>query len=50
MLLDEAIENIRWAVRLASRRGWVSPEELALELESLPDAADKAQPTEGENS
>jgi len=36
--------RLKFDRRLASRRGWVSPEELSAEISSLPDASDKIAP------
>ena len=48
---EDAIKLLRPDRRLAGRRGWISPEELARELERLPDVAGKADvidaPTSG---
>ena len=38
---QESMASLRLDKRLALRRGWISPEELAQELEALPDSADK---------
>jgi hypothetical protein len=40
---NEATARLKFDRRLASRRGWVEPEELEQELASLPDASDKIQ-------
>lgn len=39
---EEAIKQLRPDRRLAGRRGFISPAELARELERLPDVAAKA--------
>ena len=48
---EDAIKQLRPDRRLAGRRGWISSEELARELERLPDVAAKADvidaPTSG---
>lgn len=41
---SDATSKLRLDVRLAGRRGWISPEDLASELAKLPDVTDKAQP------
>jgi len=48
---DAHNEKLRFDIRLARRIGWLSPEELAQELASLPDVSDKVhQPAEDERS
>jgi hypothetical protein len=42
------MKALRLDVRLLRRRGWISGEELARELEALPDAAHKIAPPEPE--
>ena len=37
----ESMQRLRLDRRLARRSGWISPEELARELESLPDVSHK---------
>ena len=37
----KAMDNLRLDRRLASRRGWIDPEELSKQLDSLPDVSDK---------
>ena len=48
---EDAMKQLRPDRRLVGRRGWISPEELARELERLPDSAAKADvidaPTSG---
>ncbi len=39
---NESIRKLRLDRRLIRRRGWIEEQELARELEDLPDAADKA--------
>ena len=43
---NEAAARLKFDRRLASRRSWVDPEELANELGSLADCTDKIQPAE----
>jgi hypothetical protein len=38
---NESTARLKFDRRLATRRGWVEPDELEQELASLPDAADK---------
>jgi len=38
---DDAIKQLRSDRRLAGRRGWIEPSELARQLEQLPDVAAK---------
>ena len=38
---NESTSRLKFDRRLATRRGWVEPDELEQELASLPDAADK---------
>jgi hypothetical protein len=40
---DDATKQLRLDRRLAGRRGWIGGDELARELERLPDIADKAE-------
>lgn len=40
-MLGDALRNLKLDRRLASRRGWVAPEELAAALAALPDVTDK---------
>ncbi|MFP6622616.1 MAG: hypothetical protein VCC20_03980 [Myxococcota bacterium] len=42
----ETISKLRLDKRLASRRGWISPDDLDRELEALPDASSKIEPVE----
>jgi hypothetical protein len=44
-MLSDALRDLKLDRRLASRRGWVSPEELAKGLAALPDVADKKAET-----
>jgi len=44
----EHLRNLHLDRRLLRRRGWISERELERELAKLPDAAEKAQPAEGE--
>jgi hypothetical protein len=44
----EHLSNLRLDRRLLRRRGWIAEKELERELTKLPDAAEKAQPVEGE--
>ena len=41
---NEATARLKFDRRLASRRSWVDPEELANELASLVDCSDKIEP------
>lgn len=41
---NEAAARLKFDSRLAGRRSWVDPEELASELASLPDCSDKIEP------
>jgi hypothetical protein len=41
---NESTARLKFDRRLATRRGWVEPDELEQELASLPDAADKMVP------
>ena len=43
---QRSMEKLKFDRRLERRRGWVDDKELAGELESLPDSADKAAPSE----
>ena len=45
---NESTSRLKFDRRLATRRGWVEPEELEQELASLPDAADKIMPASEE--
>lgn len=45
---NESIEKLRFDSRLVQRRGWVTPEQLQQELESLPDVSDKIRVVEEE--
>lgn len=40
-MLGDALRNLKLDRRLAHRRGWVAPEELAAGLAALPDVTDK---------
>jgi hypothetical protein len=40
-MLGDALRNLKLDRRLANRRGWVAPEELAAALAALPDVTDK---------
>jgi hypothetical protein len=40
-MLGDALRNLKLDRRLASRRGWVKPDELTAELAALPDVSDK---------
>jgi hypothetical protein len=40
-MLGDALRDLKLDRRLASRRGWVKPEELADALARLPDVSDK---------
>lgn len=42
-MVHDSMKNLRFDKRLLRRRGWISGEELARELESLPDAEPKAE-------
>jgi len=42
----ETIAKLRVDRRLIQRRGWISPEDLEREIESLPDVSEKAAPRE----
>jgi len=42
----ETISKLRLDKRLASRRGWISPDDLDRELEALPDTSSKIQAIE----
>ncbi|MEE2674988.1 MAG: hypothetical protein VX466_14395 [Myxococcota bacterium] len=42
----ETISKLRLDKRLSNRRGWISPDDLDRELEALPDASEKIQPSE----
>jgi hypothetical protein len=42
----ETIAKLRIDRRLILRRGWISPEDLERELESLPDVSGKSAPRE----
>ena len=42
-LHDDATSQLRLDRRLSGRRGWIGEEDLARELERLPDVADKAE-------
>jgi hypothetical protein len=44
-MLSDALRDLKLDRRLATRRGWVSPEELAKGLAALPDVADKKAET-----
>lgn len=47
---NKSIDDIRFDRRMVNRRDWIKPEDLARELESLPDVSDKAErPEEGES-
>lgn len=46
----EHLSNLHLDRRLLRRRGWIADKELERELSKLPDAAEKAQPAEGEPS
>jgi hypothetical protein len=47
-MVHEHLAHLKLDRRLARRRGWVAPEDLAQELSKLPDVADKVQPPEAE--
>jgi hypothetical protein len=40
---DDATKQLRLDRRLTGRRGWISQQELARELQQLPDVADRAE-------
>ena len=40
---EPAKKQLRMDRRLLGRRGWTQPEEIARELEALPDVAEKAE-------
>jgi len=44
----KSVEKLRLDRRLASRRGWIAADELARELEALPDVSDKVAEPEPE--
>jgi hypothetical protein len=44
----ESMNRLKFDRRLMRRRGWISEEELAAELEGLPDASHKIAPAEPE--
>lgn len=41
-MLKDAIQKLKLDRRLATRRGWLQPNELTLALADLPDVKDKA--------
>ncbi len=43
-------ENLRFDRRLARRRGWITPDDLASALDGLPDVSDKIAPPEEESA
>jgi hypothetical protein len=45
-VIDPALRKLRLDRRLLDRRGWIDPEELQRELESLPDVTTKIAPQE----
>ena len=47
---DDAIKQLRSDRRLAGRRGWIEPSELARQLEQLPDVAAKGDLIEAPTS
>ncbi len=42
-MVHRSMENLKLDKRLAGRRGWIEPEELERQRESLPDVEDKAE-------
>ena len=42
-MVHDSMKNLRFDKRLLRRRGWISAEEFARELESLPDAEPRAE-------
>ena len=47
-MVHRSLDNLQLDRRLLMRQGWISEEELAKELEALPDVADKVAPPEEE--
>jgi len=45
-----SLRNLRMDRRLHQRRGWIPDDELARELESLPDAASKILPEDDDKA
>lgn len=51
LVMDQrSIGKLKFDRRLERRRGWVDSKEVASEIESLPDSADKAAPPEESGS
>jgi hypothetical protein len=42
-MVHDSVRNLKFDRRLLRRRNWISQEELAKEIEKLPDAAPRAQ-------
>ena len=41
--MDDERESLQYDRRLARRRGWITPEKMKAELDSLPDLGEKAE-------